>query len=71
VQGFAQAPTAIQVTQHCFKHAMGFGFLGPFQLLLASTQVINGVLQPEQIRLTLSHGITGASRLLRAAFVNG
>jgi hypothetical protein len=60
VQGFTQAPAAIQVTQHCFnKKVSRFTIFGPFQLLLASAQMLNGVLEPEQICFTLGHGITG------------
>jgi hypothetical protein len=59
---FTQPPAAVQVAEHRFGYQVnGFSILGPFQSLLASAQVFQQILEPEQVRLALAHLLTHLS----------
>ncbi len=52
----AQPSAAIQITQHGFGQKLDpFRIVGPFQLLLATRQMLQRVFEPEQVCFTLAH----------------
>jgi len=56
LEPLAQSAATIQVTEHGFGHQVDcFAVLGPLQLLLASTQVLQQIFEPEQFRFALAH----------------
>jgi len=55
-QAFAQAPAAFQVAEHRLRqHVHGLGILRPLQLLLARAQMLEQVLEPQKVGITLAH----------------
>jgi hypothetical protein len=54
---FAQPSAAFQITQHCFgQNLCTFAVPNPFQLLLATCQMLQRIFEPKQIHFPLAHG---------------